>query len=456
MVIAQQRRLGLRLFRFGLVVVMVAAVCLARAQDSDPRYQAPAQTGGGQPSGKAKLHLRDINVPPVQPTAIPVNPGDPIALVNGQAISRQQLADECVARKGKEILDLLINRMMIEQALRTKKLEITAAEIDQEIDATARRFGIEREGWLRTLDKERGISPIQYARDIIYPALALRKLCAGRVQVTAQDMKDSFEAQYGDKLRVRMIMVDKQQTAVEVWEELKKNPDGFEKLAQDRSIDANSRALGGLIGPPITRHAHPQNVSDKAFQQLVDGDPKDTNPAHKPKDGDFTGPIQIGEMAWVILRRESVIPSDKNASLSNEQIKKQTYELIYDVKLKETMNFVFQELARGAGIENKLTGATKLANEEQDPEYQKAKGDIDGQVKLMSNPPSTRTDGTGSPGAAAQAGGSGARSKLPPPAALSPDAVQQYENLRRNSPAGSGSTSGSGSSSTGGASPPNN
>ena len=43
----------------------------------------------------------------------------------------------------------------------------------------ARRFGISREDWLRTLDKERGISPVQYARDIIYPALALRKLCAG-------------------------------------------------------------------------------------------------------------------------------------------------------------------------------------------------------------------------------------------------------------------------------------
>jgi hypothetical protein len=448
MVIAQERRLGLRLIGFGLVVLVVMAACPAWAQDSDPRYQSPAQDRGAQPNGKAKLHLRDIDVPSVQPKAIPVNPGDAIAVVNGQAISRQQLADECIARKGKEVLDLLINRMMIEQAMRGKKLEVTAAEIDEEIENTARRFGIDRLGWLRTLDKERGISPIQYARDIIYPAIALRKLCTGRVQVTAQDIKDSFEAQYGDKLRVRMIMVDKQRTAREVWEELKNNPDGFEKLAQERSIDPNSRALGGLIGEPITRHAHPQNVSDSAFRQLVDGDAKDTNPAHKPKDGDFTGPIQIGEMAWVILRRESVIPADKNVSLNNEQIKKQTYDLIYEVKLKETMNLVFQELAKAAGIENMLTGATKMANEERDPEYQKAKGDIDGQVKLMSEKPSTRTDGAGSQGPAAQNGGS--RTKAPTPAALSPEVAEQYENLRR------GSTAGSSSSSTGGASAPNN
>ncbi len=79
-------------------------------------------------------HFSDIDVPGLQVTAIPVNPGDPIAMVNGQIITRQQLADECVARKGKEILELLINRTLIEQALRSRKLEVTAAEIDQEID----------------------------------------------------------------------------------------------------------------------------------------------------------------------------------------------------------------------------------------------------------------------------------------------------------------------------------
>src|SRR5262245_25589096 len=69
------------------------------------------------------------NVPTAKLTAIPVNPTDPIAIVNGQIISRQHLADECVARKGKEILDTLINRVLIEQALKARKQEITAAEI---------------------------------------------------------------------------------------------------------------------------------------------------------------------------------------------------------------------------------------------------------------------------------------------------------------------------------------
>ena len=444
--IAKERGLGFAFSGFALVVLSIVAACpataRAQAQDTDARNPVPQPaTRFGRPAAKArpKVNLSQINVPPVQPAAIPVNPSDPIAIVNGQIISRQQLADECVARKGKEILDTLINRTIIEQALRSRKQEVTGADIDKEIEDTAQRFGTTREKWLMTLEKERGISPMQYARDIVYPALALRKLCTGRVQVTSKDMQDAFEAQFGDKLRCRMIMVDKGDRAIEVWEELKKNPAGFEKVAQERSIDPGSRALGGLLAEPITRHAYPQSVSDKAFEQLVDGDPKDKDPSHKPKDGDFSGPIQVAEMAWVILRRESIIPAVKGASLSDPQVKKQTYDMIYDVKLKETMNQVFQEYARAAGIENKLTGAIKMANEEQDPDYKKAKSDIDGKVELMSNPPPTRVD-SNTANAANPAAAPATRAKLPTPAALSPDAATQFENLQRPLKPGSSPT----------------
>ena len=71
-------------------------------------------------------------------------------------------------------------------------------------------------------------------------------------------------------------------------------------------MDPGSRSLGGQLAEPITRHAYPQNVSDAAFRQLVDGDPDDRDPSHKPKDGDFTRPIQAAESVWIIVRREAV------------------------------------------------------------------------------------------------------------------------------------------------------
>ena len=242
-----------------------------------------------------------------------------------------------MAREGKKVLDLLINRTLIEQALRGKKLEVTAAEIDQEIETVAQRFGITREGWLRTLDKDAQISPIQYARDIIYPALALRKLCSGRVQVTPEDLKDAFEPQYGEKLRCRMILVDKQNTAMEIWEELRQNPGGFEKIAKEQSMDPAAARWAACWpsrspGTPIPRPSPTPRSTSSSMATRVDHDP-----SHKPKDGDFTGPIQVGEAVWVILRRESVIPAAKGVNLKDEQVRKQTYDMIYEVKLKEAM-----------------------------------------------------------------------------------------------------------------------
>ena len=345
------------------------------------RRVAPARPQTGA-AAAMPARLDQMDVPPAQLTRIPVNPTDPIAIVNGEVISRQQLADECVARRGKEVLDTLINRTLIEQALKRNHQEVTAAEIEQEIENVAQRFGIGRKAWLQTLDKERGISPAQYAREIIYPALALRKLSTGRVTVTEKDMQDAFESQYGDKLRCRMIMVDKLFKAQDIWERLKKNPGGFEKLAQEESIDPGSRSLGGQLGEPITRHAYPPNVSNAAFRQLVDGDPADKDP-HKPKDGDFSGPIQAAEAVWVILRREAIIPAHPTASLKDERIKKQTYEMIYEVKLKETMGMIFQELTRAAEIQNNLVGNVKMANEEQQEEFNSVDKNS---VKLMKTP----------------------------------------------------------------------
>ena len=67
----------------------------------------------------------------------PTNTSDPIAIINGEVISRQRLADECVIPEGAKILETLIARLLIEQAMRRKKIEVTAAEIDQEIDQVA-------------------------------------------------------------------------------------------------------------------------------------------------------------------------------------------------------------------------------------------------------------------------------------------------------------------------------
>src|SRR5689334_9992642 len=92
-----------RVFGF-VLIVMVAAAAPARAQqDNQPKFPVPPPAPRRPaPSSKTTAkpkNLSEIDVPALSPAMIPVNPTDAIAIVNKQNITRQQLADECVARK---------------------------------------------------------------------------------------------------------------------------------------------------------------------------------------------------------------------------------------------------------------------------------------------------------------------------------------------------------------------
>ena len=297
--------------------------------------------GGSKPAAKAAAQPpANPNVPKLVETRLPTSPNDPVAIVNNQVINRQQLAEEAIARKGEEVLETLIARMMIDQALRSRNLSVTADEVNAEIEQTAQLMaGLSREAWLRTLAKERNISPIQYARDIVYPSFALKKLAQNRVQVTNEEVDQAFESMYGEKLRVRVIMVDKVRAAQEAWEKLRANPAGFEKMAMEISID-QSRSVGGLYSEPIARFSYPRNISDAAFRQLVDGEPNDKDPSHKPKDGDISGPIQLTESTWVIMKREGLIPR-KEMDKKDPAIRENLRSIVFDAKIKEKMAEVY-------------------------------------------------------------------------------------------------------------------
>ena len=327
---------------------------------------SPAQRGTATKpnakTGKASTANDDDMTPQPLVRRIPVNPDDPIALVNGEKITRRELADECVAQNGEKVLDALINRRLIEQEVRAKRVSITASEIDGEIERVAQTMAhVDRETWLKTLAKERGISPSQYARDMIYPSLALRKLAVPGVVVTEKDIKEGFEAAYGDRVRCRMIMVNNQTAAKQVWEAIKAKPGDFEKLAKEKSIDQATRAMGGLIPDPITRHAEPRQVSDKIFEQLVDGEPTD-DAAHKPKNGSFSGPIQVAQDAWVIVMREEWLPG-KKVELKDPTVRAVLTEQIKEGKINEKMDEIFRGMKDRAAIENRLTGQVNIAGE---------------------------------------------------------------------------------------------
>ena len=267
--------------------------------------------------------------------------GKPVGRVNGQPISYDELAQECVERHGKEVLDNVINRTLIQQACAEGGVSVSAAEVNQEIARISKKFGLPQDQWEKMLQAERGLSPIQYRRDVIWPMLALKKLAGQDVQITQKKLEQAWEDTYGPRVKARMMVLDNIRRAQEVWEKVHKNPEQFEDLARDYSIEPNSRALGGTV-PPIRRYsgAHAK-IRDAAFKL------KEVN--------EVSGLVQVDVNQYVILKYEGRTepiehdPKDVQASLTAQLREQEEQRLVGDA---------FENLKNRARIDNLLTGET--------------------------------------------------------------------------------------------------
>ncbi len=407
--------------------IVGGAISTAQAQGLLRRNTA-ATTKATEPAAKPAAATEEPAIT-LKPVAHLVSPNEPIALVNNEPITRQQLADECVAQKGSEILEMLIARKLIAQAMRANKIEVTPAEVNEEIDRVALNVAnVTRERWLATLSKERKISPERYARDVIYPALRLRKLARPRVKVTEQDMKDAYEAQFGERIKCRMILLNDARIATQVWEDVKKNPPLFEKIAQEKSIDPSTRAAGGMLPEALARHANPRDVSDKIFAQLVDVDPSVDRKSpdfekFKPKDGDISGIVQVTDATWAIFKREGVIPA-RSYDEKNPEIRRQVQESLFEAKLQYEVNDLLSGLMRDAAIENRLTGQIKpsKAEEMQAPADAQIQRSATPAAPAAANPSKPAASGTPTPPSPLPAGTI--------PAGISADDAQRVQSLR--------------------------
>ena len=212
-----------------LLVVLAGAIGMQvyRARDTQAAEQ------GGQESA-----IRPVSSAAMQ---------KPVGRVNGQSITYEQLAQECILRDGSSVLEQVINRVLIQQACAESGIVVSDAEVATEIQRISKKFGLPVDQWQKMLQAERGLSPIQYRRDVIWPMLALKKLAGEEVKITAKMMQDAYEDSYGPRVKARMIVLGNVRRATEIWEKAKANPDAFEDLARNYSVEPNSKALGGTV-----------------------------------------------------------------------------------------------------------------------------------------------------------------------------------------------------------------
>ena len=141
--------------------------------------------------------------PSRQQAAAAEQPLNVVAVVNGEEVQRQELAQECLSVYGKEVLESVLNKYLIMQYCQARQINISQADVNEEIDRMARKFGIATDQYLKMLKQERGIKAEQYATDIVWPMLALRRLAKDQIVPSQEEVQTAFEAQYGEAIKAR-------------------------------------------------------------------------------------------------------------------------------------------------------------------------------------------------------------------------------------------------------------
>lgn len=261
-----------------------------------------------------------------------------LARVNGKMVTWDEVADECMSRYGQEVLDNIINRKIIQQACEAEGVEVTEAQVGEEVVRIAKKFGLGVDHWMQMLQAERNLTPAQYKRDVIWPMLALKQLAGDKVTISDDEIKKAFIRNYGERVKARAIVLDNPRRASEVWEKVRQNPEDFGRLARQHSVDPASRPLEGAI-PPIRQHG---------------GSPELEKAAFKLKEGEISGVIQISLNQYVILmcegRTEQVV--DK-LDAEVEGILRQ--ELIEE-KVQASVAGMFEKIKDNSRVDNYLTG----------------------------------------------------------------------------------------------------
>ncbi len=254
-----------------------------------------------------------------------------VAMVNGQPVSRQDLASECLRHYGSEVLESLVNKWLIAQECMRRNITVADAEVDAEIERMSKRFNLPVGQWLKMLKEERGIEPEQYANDIIWPTLALRKLAGDRLQVSQGELYREFESRYGPSVRVRLISFNDLDAAKNTRAEAIANPDNFGNLAKERSEDV-SASVKGLV-QPIRKHNASEEIEQAAFTM---------------RDGEISQVMQVAGK-YLILKREQMLPASK---LKFEQAAPVMEEMVRERKMRTLAHDIFRELQKDAQLEN--------------------------------------------------------------------------------------------------------
>lgn len=264
-----------------------------------------------------------------------------LAVVNGQQVTRQDLARECVARYGKEVLESIVNKTLILNACKANGITITQQDVENEIERIAKKFNLSTDRWLQLLQEERNITPGDYRAEIIWPTLALRSLAASKTEVSPEELQQAFEAEFGPKVSVRVISVTSLKKAQELLAKAKADPENFATLAKDHSEDPSASVMG-LI-PPIRKYSGNEQLEKIAFAM---------------KKGEISQVISVANH-HLIIKCEGHLEATYLAGADLKIAQDRLRDRIRDQKLRTSSADLFQKLQKQAQVVNVINDPEK-------------------------------------------------------------------------------------------------
>lgn len=326
----------------------------------------------------------------------PANPGpDPVALVNGQPISRAEFEKPVIEAYGLKVLLYQIQLKLAQQEARDRKLNVTDADYAAELDRTLKAgFGdAPKEDYpalLEQLLEKKGVSRAEFDMVLQVNAI-LRKIAEPELKdvITEEKLKEAFNQVYGENVILRHIQCANPQEAMQAKTRLAAG-EAFETLVQTMSRNARTREIAGEL-PPFSRQTErwpgtwgkvPQGFKDWAFS---DG----------RKIGDVSDPIAADD-AYHILKlatktepkvvKYDDVKASLKARLQEQLVERGVAELRAQLGAKARQTMVIKDPTLREQFDKKVAEQTKAA------EAEKARQDLLNKAK-----PTTTTNGNSSP-----------------------------------------------------------
>jgi parvulin-like peptidyl-prolyl isomerase len=312
-----------------------AAAPAAPPAPAQPQAPAPRGAAGAAKGGSATA-LQNAPKGPAQPPEQKL-----AAMVNGAEIPQAQLAEECVARHGATVLEAIVNKLIIEQGCKQQGISVGAEEVDAEIDVMAKRFNLPRDKWIELIRDERGVTAQQYADEIVWPMLALRRLAHAGIEPTPEELVEAHEHQFGPAVKARIIVLRTQAEAERIRAEVLAKPEEFGAHARQHSIDVGSASANGWV-QPIRRH-----TGEPRFEAVAFGLPV----------GGISEVVQVADQ-FIILKCEGHLPA---ADVALEAIRPRLVEELREKKSREASSTVFRRLQETAKVENVMNDPARAA-----------------------------------------------------------------------------------------------